>query len=90
MKPIHCHAENLAKHGVRESEVRECLAGIHLRFRNPSGRRGTYLVVGRTSSGRYLELVFEDRGGYWWVFHAMTARTRLVRLFRKRRKQHGR
>jgi hypothetical protein len=58
-------------------------------LRNPAGERGTYLVVGRCFGGRFLEAVFEDRGDHWWVFHAMTARPRLVRLFRKRMKEHG-
>jgi uncharacterized DUF497 family protein len=80
---------NLEKHGVKESEVRECLAGVHLRLRNPSGARGTYLAVGGAAGGRLIELVFEDRGEYWWVFHAMPARPRLVRLFRKRRRRYG-
>ena len=89
MKAVRCHFANMAKHGVREEEVRECLAGKHLRLRNPSGARGTYLVVGKTLGGRYLEIVFEDRGDCRWVFHAMTARPRLVRLFRVRMRQHG-
>jgi hypothetical protein len=89
VKPVRCHSANLAKHGVREQEVRECLTGKHLRLRNASGARGTYLAIGKTLGGRYLELAFEDRGDCRWVFHAMAARPRLVRLFRARMKQHG-
>jgi hypothetical protein len=89
MKPIRCHEGNLEKHGVDESEVLECLASRHLRLRNPSGARGTYLAIGKTFGGRFLEMAFEDRGDHWWVFHAMPARSRYVRLFRKRSKQHG-
>jgi len=72
-----------------EKEVKECLSGIHLKLRNPLGGIGTYLAVGQTSGGRFLEVVFEDKDDYWWVFHAMTARPRLVRLYRKKRKQYG-
>jgi len=89
MKPVRCRSENLARHGVRENEVRECLASRHLRSRNPAGGKGTYLVVGKTAAGRYLEIVFEERGDCRWVFHAMTARERLARLFRRRMQQHG-
>jgi len=90
VRPIRCHADNLAKHGVREEEVEECLEGEHMRLRNPSGPRGTYLAVGQTFGGRFLELAFEDRGDHWWVFHAMPARPRLVHLYRKRKREHGR
>jgi uncharacterized DUF497 family protein len=89
VKPIRCHAENLARHGVDEAEVREVFAGRYLRLRNPSGGARTYLAVGRTYGGRVLELAYEDQGTHWWVFHAMPARPRLVRVYRKRRKQHG-
>lgn len=89
MKPIRCHADNLAKHGISEDEVNECLSRTHLRLRNPLGGKKTYLAVGKTLAGRFLEIVFEDHGHFLWVFHAMTARPRLVKLFKKRRKQYG-
>jgi len=89
VKPVRCHFANLARHGVRQEEVRECLARKHVKSRNPSGPRGTYLVVGKTYAGRHLEIVFEDRGDHLWVFHAMDARPRLVRLFRMRMRRHG-
>jgi hypothetical protein len=90
VKPVFCHSANLAKHGVREEEVRQCLAGKHLKVRNPAGGKGTYLVIGKTSGGRYPEVAFEERGDSRWVFHAMPARPRLVRLLRANLRRHGR
>lgn len=89
MKPVLCHSANLAKHGVREDEVRECLAGRHLKVRNPAGGKGSYLVIGKTRGGRYIEVALEERGDCRWVFHAMPARPRLVRFFRANSRRHG-
>ncbi len=85
MKPIRVHYGNLAKHGVQPEEVLNCLARpstIRTRVRKRVPR--IYRVIGQTSGGRFLEVMYEDRIDDLFVFHAMDARPNQIRLFRRR------
>jgi len=86
MKPIRFHLANLQKHGVSPQEVEECLRqGKQKYFRK--ARRGVYLVIGQTASGRYLEVLYEDRPDERYVFHAMDAKPAGIRVFWRRGKR---
>ncbi len=69
---------------VEEEEIRECFFNRHLLFRNQRGGVKEYKVIGKTGVGRLLEFVYEDKGDYWFVFHAMPARPAGVRLYRRK------
>ncbi len=86
MKPIRFHQENLAKHGVRPDEVRECFAKGRRRYLKKA-KKGVYQLIGQSASGRYLEILYENREGETFVFHAMNARHSQVKLLQKKGKR---
>ena len=86
MKPLEFHYANLAKHGVSPEEVQECLERGKKRYYRRI-RRGVYQVIAQTASGRYLEVVFEDRAEERYVFHAMNARLQDIKLWKRRGKR---
>ncbi len=86
MKKTWFHHENLAKHGVTEQEVQECLyLRIGQYFRRV--RRGVYQVIGQTAAGRYLEVVYEVHPKGLYVFHAMGALPWQIKLLKRRGKR---
>jgi hypothetical protein len=85
MKAITVHYDNLAKHGVSPKEVRECLQGRGRRYLRKVGP-DTYRLVAQISSGRYLELIYKELADERFVFHAMDARHRDIRLLKRRGK----
>jgi uncharacterized DUF497 family protein len=75
MCEIHYLYSNLEKHGLYAEEVEEA-------FSDPSaviigGRSPVVIVLGRTLSGRLLEIGYKpnDDGLSLFVFHAMPARS---------------
>src|SRR5207245_8806077 len=86
MKSIWFHHANLAKHGISEEEVQECL---HMRNRKyfRRVRRKVYQVIGPTAAGRYLEVIYELRSEGLYVFHAMDALPWQIRLLKRRGKR---
>ena len=69
---------------MNAEEIRECLSNRHLLFKNPRGGSKEYKVIGKTDAGQFLEFVYEDRGDYWFIFHAMPARSADVKLYRRK------
>jgi uncharacterized DUF497 family protein len=75
MCKLHYLHSNLEKHGLYEEEVAEA-------FSDPcaviiGGKTPVVLLLGRTLSGRLLEVAYKpnDDGISFFVFHAMPART---------------
>lgn len=66
MKRIDVHRKNLAKHGVTVSEAEEALYDGWARRRRA---QAYYEVLGRTGSGRYLQLVIEILPEVVRIFH---------------------
>jgi hypothetical protein len=84
LKPLRFHWRNLARHGVEAEEIRQCFSNRHLLFRNPQGGKKEYKVIGKTDAGQFVEFVYEDKGEYWFVFHAMPARLADIKLYRRK------
>lgn len=59
------HYDNLRKHGITPDEVNECLNDPN-RIRLRKGN--TVLVIGKTFSGRLIEIGANEKG---FVYHAM-------------------
>jgi hypothetical protein len=85
MKEIQVHADNIAKHGITENEVLECFRAGQRKYKRRAGRN-VYRLISQTSAGRYLELLYSERATEWFVFHAMDARPRDIKLFKYRGK----
>ena len=85
-KSVRVHYGNLAKHGVRPHEVEECFRRDSFRYLRKA-RRNFYLMVAQTRAGRYLEILFEERKRDLFVFHAIDARSRHVKLLKRRGKR---
>jgi uncharacterized protein len=51
--------EHISRHGVQPDEVDQVLDGDHRTVRTHSGR---YLLMGRSSEGRYLVVIFAPLG----------------------------
>jgi hypothetical protein len=86
MKPIAVHEDNISKHGITRKEVRECLrSGQRQYFKRI--RKNVYRVIAQTFAGRYLEVLYENRATEWFVFHAMDARPRDIKLFKRKGKR---
>ncbi len=86
MKPLRFHYDNLAKHGVSEQEVEECLVKGKRKVLLKVGRR-KYQVIAQTAAGRYLEIIFKELSQERFVFHAMDARARDIKLWRRKGKR---
>jgi hypothetical protein len=86
MKRIRVHDDNLAKHGISPDEVMECLNTAGRQYKHKA-RRGVYRVIAQTAAGRYLELLHADRPTERFVFHAMDAKLRRVKLLKRRGKR---
>jgi hypothetical protein len=86
MKSLQFHYANLARHGITPEEVEQCFTRGKKRYYRRI-RRGVYQVIAQTASGRYLEMVFEDRVEEWYVFHAMDARPRDIKLLKRKGKR---
>lgn len=61
--------DHIARHGVEPEEVEELLASRHLWNR---AKKGTYLALGRSASGRYLMAVLARRPSK--SYYVVTAR----------------
>lgn len=85
-KPVRVHYANLAKHGVSPREVEDCFFPFRRRYMRKVGP-GRYQVIAQTAAGRYLEIIYEDQATVRFVFHAMDARARDIRLLKKRGKR---
>jgi hypothetical protein len=83
MKEIEVHRDNLAKHGVSPEEAVECLRPSRQKYLRKVGRN-IYQVITQISSGRYLEVLYKELADKRFVFHAMDARPRDIRLLRRR------
>lgn len=78
------HTENLSKHSVSESEVRECFSD---KFRVVREDSGHYLLIGRTAAGRYLHIRYRiETGSRIFVFHAMSAPLVFKKIYWRRGK----
>jgi uncharacterized DUF497 family protein len=86
MKKIVIDEDNIAKHGVSEDEVRECLNTRGVRYFRKA-RRDAYQVIAQTLAGRYLEVVYKIRPDVIHVFHAMDARPWQIKLLKRRGKR---
>jgi uncharacterized DUF497 family protein len=85
MKKIEIDEDNIAKHGVSEDEVRECLNSREKKYLRKV-RRDAYQVIGQTLAGRYLEVVYKIRPDAIQVFHAMDARRWQIKLLKRKGK----
>ena len=61
--------EHIARHGVTPAEVEEV---FFARVSAKRSRLGRYLILGRSSAGRYLSVVIEKMGGH--AVRVVTAR----------------
>lgn len=76
--------EHIWRHRVEPEEVEEVLQERYI-FRR--GRGGTYYVLGRGESGRYLFVVLSRKSsGYYGVVTARDMTTTEQRFFRKKGK----
>ncbi len=85
MKKIEIDEDNIAKHGISEDEVRECLNSRGRKYLRKV-RRDAYQVIGQTLAGRYLEVVYKIRPDAVQVFHAMDARRWQIKLLKRKGK----
>ncbi len=86
MKDVEFHHDNLAKHAVSPEEAAECLRPGRKRYLRKVGRN-VYQVIMQVSSGRYLEVLYKEFPDRRFVFHAMDARPRHIRLLKRRGKR---
>jgi hypothetical protein len=86
MRPIRCHRDNLAKHGVLPEEVFECFLNRQSQY-SRKACRGIYQLIAQTAAGRYLEMLYERRSNKIYVFHAMDARPFQVKLLKRKGKR---
>ena len=86
MRKIEVDEDNIAKHGVSEEEVRECLNSIGIKYFRKA-RRDAYQVIAQTLAGRYLEVIYKIRPNLVQVFHAMDARPWQIKLLKRRGKR---
>lgn len=76
------HRENLAKHSVRLDEVEDVL--LDKGGWTKRTKRGTYVTVGKTSSGRFLEVAHRKLPEKSiFVFHAMDARAHQKKRYKR-------
>lgn len=81
---IDFHFENLSKHGVSTEEVEQCFTDA-LRLVRRIG--GYYWLVGKTESGRLLQVGYRiEADKTYFVFHAMAARDYERRQYKARGK----
>jgi hypothetical protein len=87
MKSLRFHLANLAKHSVEPHEVRECFLRRGPKYLRRIRKRlpRVYQLIAQAASGRFLELLYEDQPTALYVFHAMDARPRQIKLLRKKR-----
>jgi hypothetical protein len=86
MKRVEFYYENLDKHGVSAQEVTECLQRGKVKYLRKVGER-KYRLIAQTASGRYLEVIYRDFPDERFIFHAMDARRRDIRLLRRKGKR---
>jgi len=86
MKIGRYHYENLQKHGISIHEVEECLRRGKVKYLRKVGYR-KYKVIAQTASGRYLEILYLDFPEDRFVFHAMDAKPRNIKLLKRRGKR---
>jgi hypothetical protein len=86
MNPVEVHRDNLAKHGVSPEEAVACLHPAKRKYRRKVGR-DVYQVIAQISSGRYLEVVYKELPDRRFIFHAMDARPRDIKLLKRRGKR---
>jgi hypothetical protein len=86
MKELACHRDNLAKHSVSEQEARECFDPGKPKYLRKVGPN-RYQLIAQTRAGRYLELIYKELPKQRFVFHAMDARPRDIRLLQRKGKR---
>ena len=80
---------HIYSHGVEESEVEDVLDSPLDGWRS---RRGTRIALGRTSGGRYLQVVYVDNRepGEIFVITAYDLRGKPLAALRRRMRRRGR
>ncbi|MFL6180634.1 MAG: BrnT family toxin [Actinomycetes bacterium] len=53
--------EHLARHGITPDEVEDLLEGRTVRLRMATDAPDRFPVLGRTSSGRYLLIIYQEK-----------------------------
>ena len=78
---------NLAKHNVSETEAFQALSDKkRLLNRIGSKYEPKYLVIGKTETGRILEIIYRiDKPDIKFVFHAMDARNHQVKRYKDKK-----
>lgn len=56
------NVEHLARHEITPEEVEELFEGLIVRRRGGTDAPNRFRVLGRTAAGRYLAIVYQDRG----------------------------
>ncbi len=80
---------HIYEHGVTEDEVRQVLA--HPGSNSPAGRNAR-TILGQTSAGRYLKIVFvpDPTPGTGFVVTAYELRGKALKAFRRMRRRKSR
>jgi hypothetical protein len=86
MKEVVVHRDNIAKHGISEKEVEQCLQPGRRKYRRKE-RRDVYRIISQTFAGRYLEILYLNELTRLFVFHARDAKPWEVKLFKRRGKR---
>lgn len=82
MKEVEVHLDNVAKHGISPEEAVSCLTAGKRRYLRKVGR-DVYQVIAQTPAGRYLEVLYKELPDKRFIFHAMDARPRDIRLLNR-------
>ena len=79
--------DHIGEHGVRRTEAQEVVETAAPPYPDYRGD-DRWLVWGRSTSGRYLQVIFVlDPDGTTFVIHARPLTEREKRAFRRRRRQ---
>ena len=81
---------HLYRHGVDESEVIEVFEDAGLRWHNAEGK---WVLIGKTRSGRFLQVVYlvlEENPPATFVITAYTPKRELISAYRRHMKKRNR
>lgn len=82
MLELWLHRENLSKHSVRADEVEDII--LDKCGWTDQTRSGIFVKVGKTASGRFLELAYRKLSeDSFFVFHAMDARDHQKKRYKR-------
>jgi hypothetical protein len=80
-------APSAFRHGLAEEDFFALLAGRYLKVRSQRGIEDVYELLGQTSEGSYLHVVYRViEGGRLRVFHMAPMTDRQKRRFRRTRR----